>query len=194
MQDHGETKSSLKKWSLGGPVYLATGYPAQAPAALLSKHTMIILLVACWIHLLCIFLFQPQDNRNWNTNHIFFPVWIINVTCLLLVVLSCFPSTLCEIVFFWGLTGRRFSLGWIIPFKPLSVILIHQLSFSNCKFIKEHVIADSPMSVTWRQELRSSSWRWQSIPENRDTSSSDKELQPLSTRTFSGMSWFVPCK
>lgn len=43
MHDHGETKSSLKKWSLGGPVYLATGYPAQAPAAL-SKHTMIIYL------------------------------------------------------------------------------------------------------------------------------------------------------
>lgn len=63
MHDHGETKSSLKKWSLGGHVYLATGYPAQAPAAL-SKHTMIILLVAWWIHLLCILLIQPQDNRN----------------------------------------------------------------------------------------------------------------------------------
>lgn len=42
---------------------LATGYPAQAPAAL-SKHTMIIVLVAWWIHLLCVLLIQPQDNRN----------------------------------------------------------------------------------------------------------------------------------
>lgn len=85
------------------------------------------------------------------------------------------------------------EFAWtVIPFKPLSVMFIHQLSLSNCKFTRKSVIADNPMSVTCRQELRSSSWRLNRTLENLDTSSSDNELQPFSTRTLSGMSWFVP--
>lgn len=91
-------------------------------------------------------------------------------------------------------TWARFCSDWTNPIKPLSVMLTHQLSRSECRLTSEPVMADNPMSVTWRQELRSSSWRLNRTLEICDTSSSDKELQPFSTRVFKGMLWFFPCK
>lgn len=91
-------------------------------------------------------------------------------------------------------TWARFCSDWTNPIKPLSVMLTHQLSRSECRLIREPVMADNPMSVTWRQELRSSSWRLKRTLEICDISSSDKELQPFSTRAFKGMSWVFPCK
>ena len=91
-------------------------------------------------------------------------------------------------------TWARFCSDWTNPIKPLSVILAHQLSLSECRLIRELVIADNPMSVTWMQELRSSSWRLKRTLEICDINPSDRELQPFSTRVFRGMSWFLPCK
>ena len=90
-------------------------------------------------------------------------------------------------------TSARFCSEGTKPIKPLSVMFIHQLSRSDCSLISELVMADSPMSVTWRHELRSSSWRLIRTVENRNTNSSDRVLQPFNTRTFKGTLWFVPC-
>ena len=89
-------------------------------------------------------------------------------------------------------TSARFCSEGTKPIKPLSVMFIHQLSRSDCSLISELVMADNPMSVTWRHELRSSSWRLIRTVENRNTNSSDRVLQPFNTRTFKGTLWFVP--
>ena len=93
----------------------------------------------------------------------------------------------------WQTWARLFSDG-TNPIKPLSVMLAHQLSRSEYRLIREPVMADNPMSVTWRQELRSSSWRLKRTLDICAISSSDTELQPFSTRVFKGISWFFPCK